>query len=86
MVSDLMDRRDMDYRWKAYTDIGYTESRRGVGSYLYCGKAPKKEGIDVLGLFSLAYSWARDLLGEGLGINKPRDLLCIYSASNLWLY
>jgi hypothetical protein len=25
--------------------------------------------MDVLGLFSWAYTWARDLLGEGLGIN-----------------
>jgi len=52
MVSDLVDRRDVDYRWKAYTDVGNTQSRRGVGSHLYCGETPKKERMDVLGLFS----------------------------------
>ena len=86
MVPDLMDRRDMDYRWKTYTDVGYTESRRRVGSDLYCGETPKEERMDVLGLFSWAYTWARDLLGEGLGINKPGVLLRTHSASDSWLY
>jgi hypothetical protein len=86
MVPDLMDRGDMDYRRKTYTNMGYTKSRRRVGSDLYCGKTPKEERMDVLGLFSRAYAWARDLLGEGLGINKPGVLLCTYSASNSWLY
>jgi hypothetical protein len=38
------------------------------------------------GPFSRVYTWARDLLGEGLGINKPGVLLCTRSTSNLWLY
>lgn len=64
-----MDRRDVDYRWKAYKDMGNTEGRRRVGSDLYYGKALKEEWLDVLGVFSWAYTWARNILGEGLGIN-----------------
>jgi len=41
----------LDYWWKAYKDVGYKESRRGVGTDLYCGTTPKEEGLDVLGLF-----------------------------------
>jgi hypothetical protein len=57
-----------------------------VGPDLYCRETPKEERMDVLGLFSQAYTWARDLLGEGLEEDKLGVLLCTYSASNSWLY
>jgi hypothetical protein len=75
----------MNYKWKIYTNIGYIKSKRRVRSDLYCGKILKEERMDVLGLFSRVYTWARDLLREGLGINKLGVLLCIYNASNSWL-
>jgi hypothetical protein len=57
-----------------------------MGSYLYCGEAPKEEGIDVLGVFLWAYQRARNFLGEGLGINWRRKLSSTYSSYNLWIY
>jgi hypothetical protein len=66
--------------------VGYTQSRRGVGPYLYYGEIPKKERMDVLGLFPWAYTRARDILGKGLGVNKLRVVLCIYYASYSWVY
>ena len=81
-----MDRRDMDYRWKAYTDIGYIQSRGRIGPYMCCREIPKKERMDVLGLFLWIYTRARYILGKGLGSNKPRVILYIYCTSYLWVY
>jgi len=41
----------MDYRRALYLYIGNLAGRRGIGSYLYRGKALKEEGVDILGLF-----------------------------------
>ena len=57
-----------------------------MGSYLYSREAPKEERLDVLGLFPWVYKGARNILGGGLGLNKPRVLLYTYCASNSWLY
>ncbi len=54
-----------------------------MGPYLYYGEASKEEGLDVLGLFSWAYKRARNILGEGLGVNNPRVVLCTHCASDL---
>jgi hypothetical protein len=37
-------------------NMGYTKSKRRVGSDLYYGKTLKEERIDVLRLFSRAYT------------------------------
>jgi len=72
----------MDYRLEVYSYLGNSSSRRGIGSYLYSGEVLKEERLDVLGLFPWVYKGARNILGEGLGLNKPRVLLCTYCTSN----
>jgi len=48
MVLDLINQRDIDYRWKIYIDIGYTESMRRMESNLYYGETPKEESVTAL--------------------------------------
>ena len=45
----------MDYKGALYLYVGNLIGRRGIGSYLYRGKALEEEGVDILGLF-LQYS------------------------------
>ena len=54
--------------------------RRGIESYLYCGKALKKEGVDILGLFLWYNKGAKYILGEGLGVYISRDVPVLYSS------
>jgi hypothetical protein len=58
----------VDYRWKTYTDVGYTESKRRVGFDLYCRETLKEERVDVLwAVFTGIY------LGEGSFRRRTRD-------------
>jgi hypothetical protein len=67
ILLNTLDRRDIDYQWKLYTNVGHSSGRKEVEFYRYCCKRTTKEGLDILGIFSWLYTRARNIMRERPG-------------------